>query len=92
MNDIRNWLLGVLGSVVLAGAVWLVPAVVSVQGRQDLAERVVPAPVESALRELREKTNGQSETINRTLSIANTNTSQISDLKERMSRMENTTR
>lgn len=89
MHDIKNWLLGILGSLLLLGASWLVPAVISIQARQDLAEKVIPKPVEDSLREIREKTNGQAESCNKAQGTVSNNTTEISNLKERVTRLEN---
>jgi hypothetical protein len=92
MTDIKNWVMGILGSLLLAailGLLTLINSQSKLQTRLDLYERVVPAPVEQSLRELRDKTNGQAEDCNKSKGVIVNNTTEISNLKERVTRLEN---
>lgn len=92
MTDVKNWVMGILGSLLLAailGLLTLISSQSKLQTRLDLYERVVPAPVEQSLRELRDKTNSQAEDCNRGKSVVSNNTTEISNLKERVTRLEN---
>jgi hypothetical protein len=92
MTDIKNWAMGILGTLLVAaifGLVTQISASTKLQTRLDLYEKVIPAPVEQALRELRDKTNSQHESCLKTQSIAINNVTEISNLKERVAREEN---
>lgn len=92
MNDIKNWALGILGTLLVAAVLGLLnqlSVTSSVRTQMELYGKVIPEPVENALREIREKTNGQAESSGKTQGTVANNTTEISNLKERVTRLEN---
>lgn len=99
MNTLEKWILPIVAPLTLAFLAWaygradlradLGKRISVLETKADLNERVIPKPVEDALRELREKTNGQAELITKAQGTVSNNTTEISNLKERVTRMEN---
>lgn len=87
-GHMKDWVIGIAGAVMTALLLWLATTMTEIRARQDLAEKVISAPVETALAELRNKTNQHAESCNEAAGRVNNNTSEIGYLKERVAKAE----
>lgn len=94
-GHMKDWIMGIAGTLLVALIVWqsgtindLGKTIIEVKARQDLAEKVISAPVEAAFAELRDKTNQQAEACSKIGAAVTANAMEIGYIKERVTKAE----
>jgi hypothetical protein len=90
MNDqLSKWIVSIATPLFTAAILWIGASIIDIKATQRAYSEVVPKPVEDALRELRDKTNNQGENTSKALAGVSNVVTDVGNVKERLTRLEN---